>query len=124
MRDVEGRIERYLRAAVPPSIADSDEARRELRSHLEAMIEDAMLAGRPPDRAVDDALVAIGQPAAIARAFRQAYAAEALTPLAAGFGRGEATLPRSPSSGRTLLWVALAAFVVQAQALLLLYLHP
>jgi len=68
MRDVDRRIDLFLTRAISPGFADADDVRGELRAHIDAITEEAMLGGTPRDQAVAEAIAAMGPPALLARA--------------------------------------------------------
>lgn len=123
--DTDPRIERYLDGAcraLRASGIDCD-ARRELQAHLEALIAEAMLAGTPRRRAVDEALLLMGDPAAVSRAFRISLGVPALVPAIAGYAQRPAR-GRERRMRRALVWALVAALTAQAHVIAFIYLRP
>lgn len=119
------RLERYVEAACATLRGDRAAAhvRAELHGHADAMIEEALLAGVAPDRAIAEAIAAMGEPATLARAFRQSYGLPGLVPAPVGYTQRPAR-----RSGhrlrRVLLPAALVTLAVQIQVVTLLYVWP
>ena len=123
--ETDRRIEGFLSSAVAGHGPAGDELRRELRTHIEAMIEEAMLAGTPPQHAASDAIAAMGAPALLARAFRAIATEGPSSPVIVAGGARVGVVARRPwRLSRILLWGAIVAGAVQLQVLLLMYLYP
>ncbi len=119
------RVERYVEAACVTLRGDRAPAhvRAELYGHADAMIEDALLAGVAPDRAIAETIAAMGEPATLARAFRQSYGLPGLVPAPVGYTQRPARRARHRFR-RLLVSAALVTLAAQIQVVALLYMWP
>lgn len=119
------RIERYLDRACATlrGTKDAARAREELRHHAMMLSEEAMRSGVTPERAIGVALQALGEPAMLARAFRESYDLPGLVPAPIGYAQRQAR--RHDHRVRRLLApAALLALAVQIQIVTFLYIWP